>query len=297
MVKGPLVSVGLPVYNGENFLDETLKALRKQSYQNIEIVISDNGSTDKTQSICEFHSGEDVRIKYFRYDENRGAAWNYNNAFAKARGKYFMWAAHDDLHHADYVEKCVELLEERPEVVLCFSRTMFIDQDGNELYEFDYPVNLYTASTRLSFRRFAQGGHIVHEVFGLIRTDTLRNSPLIGGYHGSDLVLMAYLSLKGTFYQLDEVLFYHREHAKRSMKDPQGAKNVTQWFDSKKSGKYVLPHWKRTLENSKLLIVENDLSVAQKVVGLVDLLRLMYWHKRIFWAELVVFLKAFVFRR
>ncbi len=93
----PLVSIGLPVYNGENYLEEAIRSILAQTYTHFELIISDNGSTDRTQEICEFYAERDLRIRYYRNKENLGAAWNYNQTFHLAKGKYFKWAAHDDI--------------------------------------------------------------------------------------------------------------------------------------------------------------------------------------------------------
>ena len=210
MQNSPLVSIAVPVYNGENYLSATLESLINQTYNNIEIIISDNGSTDDTKDICETFASKDDRIKYFRYDVNKGAAWNFNNAFKKATGRYFKWAAHDDLHAPEFVEECVNILETKPEVVLCFTRTNFIDSDGGIMFECKYEIDLYAASRRERFIHFANADHIVHEIFGVIRKEALDNSPLIGGYLGSDVVLLTKLTLTGRFYQVNKILFSHR---------------------------------------------------------------------------------------
>jgi glycosyltransferase involved in cell wall biosynthesis len=92
--KEPLVSIGMPVYNGENFLRLALSSLLAQDYPHFELIISDNASDDGTEEICREYQAHDRRIRYLRHRENRGSPWNF--AFV-ARGDYFMWAAHDDL--------------------------------------------------------------------------------------------------------------------------------------------------------------------------------------------------------
>ena len=93
----PLVSIGLPVYNGDTSLRAALDCLLAQDYPNIELIISDNASTDTTPKICEEYSQNENRIKYFRSKENHGAIWNFNRVFELSAGKYFMWAAYDDI--------------------------------------------------------------------------------------------------------------------------------------------------------------------------------------------------------
>src|SRR5690242_8158644 len=91
-----LVSIGMPVFNGENYLVPALDAIRSQTYQNVEIIISDNASTDRTRDIAQKSAQDDRRIRYCRNEKNVGASANFNNTFELSSGKYFKWAAHDD---------------------------------------------------------------------------------------------------------------------------------------------------------------------------------------------------------
>src|SRR3989442_1198286 len=95
----PLVSIGLPIYNGERYLRQALDSLLSQAYENFELIVSDNASDDATPEICAAYAARDARIKYFRAPTNMGAVWNFNRVFELAGGEFFMWAAHDDLWH------------------------------------------------------------------------------------------------------------------------------------------------------------------------------------------------------
>ena len=218
----PLLSIGLPVFNGENFVAETIESLLDQEFKDFELVIADNASTDSTVEICAQYAAVDPRIKLLKSDKNKGAAWNFNRTFHHGASKYFKWAAHDDLHAPEFLSRCVEILERDEEVVLSFTRTNFIDDSGGDLGEYKFPVNLSEATKRDLFLIYATGGHIVHEIFGVLRRDALRNTPLIGGYVGSDLILLGRLALAGKFVQVPEVLFFHREHSGRSTVAPGG---------------------------------------------------------------------------
>ena len=106
----PLVSIGLPVFNGEDFLENALDSILNQTYKNIEVIVCDNASTDRTSSIISAYHKNDDRIKYHRQEINIGAAGNYNRTFELSIGKYFKWAAHDDVMHENYIEQCVHCL-------------------------------------------------------------------------------------------------------------------------------------------------------------------------------------------
>jgi glycosyltransferase involved in cell wall biosynthesis len=274
----PRLSIGLPVYNGERFLAGTIESLLGQTFGDFELIIADNASTDSTRAICERYAAQDIRIRYVRSDVNAGAARNFNRTVELARGQYFKWAAHDDLHAPLFLARCIEILDRRPEVVLCFSRTEFIDDDGNTLREYPFPVNLDRYARKELFLLYAIGGHIVHEIFGVIRLDELRRTPLIGGYVGSDHVLLGVLSLRGHFYQIPEVLFYHREHAGRSTLATGGTQGYTRWFDPSRSGRFVLPYWRRIFENSKS-VIRADIGWREKQGCLWQICRAANWNR------------------
>lgn len=274
----PPLSIGLPVYNGERFLAGTIESLLDQTFGDFELIIADNASTDATRAICERYAALDRRIRYLRSDVNAGAARNFNWTVELARGRYFKWAAHDDLHAPQFIARCVEVLDRHPEVVLCFSRTEFIDEAGKTLREYPFPVNLQEYERKDLFLLYASGGHIVHEIFGVIRLDALRRTPLIGPYVGSDLVLLGILSLRGRFWQIPEILFYHREHAGRSTRATGGAQGFTQWYDSTRSGRFVLPHWRRVLENTKSVLCSRT-GVGEKLECFWQICRAANWNR------------------
>ena len=124
------VSMGMPVYNGERYVAEAIESVLQQTFGDFELVISDNGSTDSTRSICEGYAARDPRVRYFRSDANRGATWNFNRVVELSRGEYFRWAAHDDRIRPEYLERCVAVLDADPEAVLCYTQVEIIDAAG-----------------------------------------------------------------------------------------------------------------------------------------------------------------------
>src|SRR5579859_2443011 len=122
-----LVSIGMPLYNAERYLVEALDSLLAQDYSNLEVIISDNASSDGTEAICRNYAARDVRIAYHRSEVNHGAVWNFNRVFELAAGDYFMWAAYDDTRAPTFVSACVTALEGRPEAALCCTGVGFID--------------------------------------------------------------------------------------------------------------------------------------------------------------------------
>jgi len=275
----PRVSIGLPVYNGETFVAAAIESLLAQTFDDFELIITDNASTDTTSAICRAYADRDPRVRYARSEVNRGAAWNFNRAFRLARGEYFKWAAHDDLHDPNFIATCVAVLDRNPEVVLCFTDIEFVDDNDRSLGAFEFPVDTNGIGRRDLFRFYATGGHIVNEIFGVLRADTLRATPLIGGYVGSDLVLLGRLALAGRFHQVHETLFFHREHADRSALSTGGSAGFTNWYDSSKSGRFALPYWRRIRENVKAVML-SDLDGTEKLACLWDICRAANWNRR-----------------
>jgi glycosyltransferase involved in cell wall biosynthesis len=250
----PKVSIGLPVYNGENFLSQALDSLLGQTYSDFELVISDNGSTDRTKEISEAYAERDKRVRYFRYETNRGAAWNFNNVFELSAGKYFKWAAHDDICAPELLERCVEVLEHDPGIVLCFAKTIQIDAHGRQEKKrdhFELP-NIGSAKAHERFHDIVAIRHGCEAIFGVIRTDVLKQTPLIGNYIASDLILLAWLCTYGRFHELPDYLFFQREHATRSVKG--NDHEVTAWFDPTRGKEIVFPFWRISWEFSRAAI-------------------------------------------
>ena len=101
----PLVSIGLPTYNRDRYLQQALDSLLSQDYENLEIIVSDNHSTDETSAICKQYALEDRRIKYFRNDKNIGMIGNFSKVAELATGEYFMWASDDNYWHPEAVSR------------------------------------------------------------------------------------------------------------------------------------------------------------------------------------------------
>ncbi|MGW6277587.1 glycosyltransferase family 2 protein [Kribbella sp. NPDC055071] len=215
MSAAPRLSVGLPVYNGERYLAESLDSLLAQTYPEFELIISDNASTDATEEICRDYLARDARISYYRQPVNIGATPNHNWTFEHSRGELFKWASHDDLYARDLLRRCVDALDTDPALVLAHSWQAIIDAAGDVVLTVDYPLATADPRPPERFRSmlFTVGGD---DFYGVIRSDILRRTPLHGSYHHADRTLMAELALNGRFYQVPEVLFFRRDHPDRA---------------------------------------------------------------------------------
>jgi glycosyltransferase involved in cell wall biosynthesis len=226
----PRLSIGLPVYNGENFLSQALDSLLAQTFRDFEIIVSDNASTDRTPQIGQSYVRRDPRIRYMRNPRNLGAVPNWNRVFELSKAPLFKWAAHDDMHHETYLERCIQLLEDHPDAILAHSSTALIDENG-ELFPFDSKFGTYLdpktglqATTdgaeigdrTAAIERFWQvlsrsrmGTHI----FGVVRRRALEQTRLHGNFYTGDRALLAELALFGRFRACPERLFLKRLHS------------------------------------------------------------------------------------
>jgi len=129
----PRLSIGIPVYNGANYLTELLDCFLKQTFRDFEIVISDNASTNRTAGICLDYANRDERIRYCQSERNIGDARHFNRVPELARAPYLRGNAQDDIIHPTYLDRCLETIEQGPEVVLCHSGVYFIAGHGSPL--------------------------------------------------------------------------------------------------------------------------------------------------------------------
>jgi glycosyltransferase involved in cell wall biosynthesis len=217
----PKVSVGMPVFNAERYLEQALDSIQSQSFEDFELVISDNASTDGTREICESRAAGDPRIKYSRLGENRGVVYNFNNTFRVSSGEYFKWAASDDICGTDYLLRAVDALDNDPSIVLAWARAMGIDENGKhvpleyEVSDLNSPISVYSPDPAVRFRRLLRNFWWVDGPFyGLMRSSMLRTTRWVHPPHPSgDQILLAELSLRGRFYEIPEELFFSRVHA------------------------------------------------------------------------------------
>ncbi|MFQ5654133.1 MAG: glycosyltransferase family 2 protein, partial [Planctomycetota bacterium] len=233
----PLVSIGMPVHNGERHLEEALDSLLGQDYGHLELIISDNASSDATEEICRSRSARDPRVRYLRSERNLGAARNYNRVFELARGKYFKWAAHDDRCAPTFLSACVEALEGAPEsVVLCYPRTTLIGDGGEEMGSYEDRLDLRQGASRQRLRAFLENFNLCNAIHGLIRADALQRTRRIDSFVSSDVVLLAELSILGEIWEVPRPLFERRVHPGSSRSKNSTADEVALWFDAGSRG-------------------------------------------------------------
>jgi hypothetical protein len=285
----PLVSIGVPVYNGERFLARALDSLLAQSLSDFELIISDNASTDATPAICQEYVRRDRRVRFVRQPVNIGAPRNWNAVVHEARGTYFKWASASDYCAPAMVEKCVRQLQADPGIVLCQGLTQLVDADEQpiEVYGGDVVSNEERPSDR--FARVAWLLALNNAQCGVIRLDLLRLTRLDRLYPGGDIALMAELALYGRFHVIPEVLLYRRQSTATfsSMLTPLEAQRL---FDPNATAPMTFIRARRHLDNL-LSIARARIPASEKLRACRSALRLARWDRGNLWREVMKWIR------
>lgn len=231
----PKVSIGLPVYNGENYLRQALDAVLAQTFTDFELIICDNASTDGTKEICREYTSRDSRLRYFRHATNIGGAANHNAVFHMGRGQYFKWVSHDDLMAPTFLERCVEVLDADPGCVLVHPATVLIDSEGRETRCY---IDLMALDSEDPVARFARwmdppNGYC-NPLFGLMRPEVMRTTGLHGSFAYSDRVFLGEMALRGRCRIVKEGLFLRRIHPFNSITANPDPRDLVEWFTGAK---------------------------------------------------------------
>ena len=205
----PLVSIVLPVYNEELFIQETLENIQAQDYENLEILISDNHSSDNTASLCHEFARRDKHIQFFKQPSNVGANANHMFLARKANGKYIIITAGHDRWTTNYISANVKALEDHTAAVLAYGTPCWIDEEGMSFERFSgwYDTRGLTVVSRFFFTFWGKANPIL----GLIRRDKFPN---LADYNfvGADNVILCLLSLRGEFVHTVNSTFFRRQN-------------------------------------------------------------------------------------
>ena len=196
----PLVSIGIPAYNAEKTLDACIKSVVNQTYRNIEIIISDNCSSDSTAAICRKFADIDPRINLVVQEENIGPVANFNYVLSRSTGTYFMWLATDDFKSPDFIDINLEFLQKNPEYVAstCPNRFDVPDSENH-----DWELLSLEGDQKFRIVDFLRNANRSRGLFySLFRTDILKKYPWFGvNFLAWDWLLLFYFSLNWKFHR------------------------------------------------------------------------------------------------
>ena len=238
----PAVTIGIPVFNGEAFLEDAMRSALAQTYDDLELVVCDNASTDRTGEIIADIAASDSRVRPLRNEHNLGAAPNYNRAWDEGRGRYFKWLAHDDRIKPGYLAATVPALDADPDAVLANTVTDYIDEHGERFATYD--SELGHASGDDPVERFAAmvlRSHSCVDFFGLCRRSAMEGSLLHGPFHGADRAYLAQIALRGRLLRVEGALVEMREHSKRYTRIQQKTRDRASWHDARARRGWTLP--------------------------------------------------------
>ena len=227
------VGIGLPVYNGADYLHETLESIREQTFEDFELVISDNASTDDTFEICSAAAAADRRIRVVRHERNQGATANFNYVLGQLSGSLVKWATHDDVLLPTYLERCVQTFDDAHEPpAIVHTRRELIDGAGRLLGE--DPGRQDALSSNPGVRAFAvlQSMGLASACLGVMHHETIKRTNLIGSFISADYAFILQAALLGKIVLVDgPPLYKHRLHPKASRYANATRNELLAWFD------------------------------------------------------------------
>lgn len=209
----PLVSIGMPAYNGEEYIQQALDLLLAQNYSNFELNISDNASTDRTEEICRSYLARDHRIRYFRNLQNIGIFGNWRRVLDLASGEYFMWAPCDDRWSANYVTTLLGCLLTHPKAVLAAAKTFYIDANSDPLNTDPDDAPARYPNPKLGIAKQLLQQHAAGWLHGIYRREALlKLAPTFFATHpwGGDIVFMLVVCLGNEVVGSNMAIMYKR---------------------------------------------------------------------------------------
>lgn len=236
----PLVSVGMPVYNEERYLKRSVKSIINQDYDNLELIISDNASTDKTEQICLKLAQKDPRIRYIRNKNNIGAIDNFYQVVKKATGEYFMFAGGHDLWSPNFISICLRTLQDSPLTVLSFAYTVWIDENNKPIRKESsfYDTRGCDPVTRFIYVLWGT----MNPMYGLMRMNAIKKVRLNTHIIGGDLIILTELSFLGQFSYNPEAIWYRRLQHGEETREQKIKRYQKTLFSKSNLLSYILPH-------------------------------------------------------
>lgn len=217
--RSPMVTIGMPVYNGSTYIREAIQSALAQTLRDFELVISDNCSTDDTAAICEEYCQRDSRVRYVRQEVNRGAYWNFSHVVGLATGQYFTWLAHDDMLEPTFLETCVDFLQDRPHTALVSGDFIVIadkgQQQGTEMLSSIRETSSWS-DRRTEFFKYPIS-NVFYCIYGLYRTSACREvfaeltAPKV--LTGSELPVLSRIAVRGAIASVPFKLRKYRSHS------------------------------------------------------------------------------------
>ena len=247
----PKLSIGLPIYNEDYKLESTINNLLNQSYQNFEIIISNNLSNDNTRNICE--KFKDRRIKLFHQSKKLSSFDNFNFTFSNSVGEYFLWNSGHDHRSKNFFINCIDFLETNKDYVACCADFRSNIKDTKNLFNY-YSFEKMNNKERLNFFKNIKYNYFIYSVF---RSNSIRNSSMLSNVVGSDELFIYEMSFLGKLKRLNS-----------------GNEYTYMYIDNKQSGNWEIYNKKHLLKKKinvfftffKKIKIFNKILKKQKII-------------------------------
>ena len=286
----PLVTIGIPVYNGEKWIRFTAESILTQTFTDLELVIVDNASSDRTHEICSDLCTADARVRYIRNSKNIGVFRNYDACFQNSNSQYFKWCAVGDCCDETFIQKAIMVMEEDPDVVLVHSRTGLIGDAPTNAERYEVELNIIDSDPTVRFRDYLNRVRLNNIMNGLIRTADLSHTCLHRPFHSSDKCMVAELALRGKLVELpEELLFRRMEVATATALKSEEEKR--QFFADEPSSPSVLWRWKSEITLLKG-VLRSPASVTAKLRLLVYMIKRLFWQRADLSTELLGYFRT-----
>lgn len=286
MAASPLVTIGLPTFNSARYLPQSLESLLGQTYQNFVLIISDNASEDGTEEICRDFASRDPRIRYHRNPVNIGNPGNFNQIARMTGTAYLKWATADDFWAPTFIERALTVMEADPTIVVCYPQAYIVDAEGKNPVPYDDVLHLMQEDPVERYVQLLSKIKLAHQHLGLLRMEALRRTHLLGKHVGSDINLLAELSLFGKFYELPERLFSRRMHPESGSWKRTDVDHQARRYLAADAHGFAWKKWPAS-RDFFIAVSTAPLPTAAKLKLYRFLIRRVYWQRRELWEELV----------
>ena len=223
MTNHPLVSICIPVFNEGKDIERTITNVLSQTYENFEVVISDNASTDQTEAICRRIAQKDDRLKYFRSLKTSNQNENFNRVFKLSKGQFTLWMGGHDWLDPGCIEQCIAKFEENPEFVLITTNKKYLDDNGVEYYK-EYNGTMLNLNT--SYKRFSRMLWFLTETYlyigpvsSIMRRSVLEKTGMLKSVMYADLIFALDMSLLGPWGHIPKCLQFRKNPSFFSAKE------------------------------------------------------------------------------
>jgi glycosyltransferase involved in cell wall biosynthesis len=212
----PVLTIGVPVFNGERYLAQALAGIRAQTFTDFQVVIADNASTDGTGEIARGVAAADPRFRYLRRESNVGLVPNYNRLFTDTTGELFAWHDGDDVTDPEFYGACVEVLRANPDAAAATSEVLLIDGAGEVIGPDPERIRADHPDRAVRFAALASFDHFCQFTYGVYRRSMVERTRLmLPFFWSSDRLWLAELALQGPLVRDPRQLYFARQHGER----------------------------------------------------------------------------------